>query len=78
MRALLASPLCGGWPEGPMGRVEVVDNRRKPGDLPHELVTWLSDAADVALFYYVGHGQYDNDDRLCLSLDGTPVTPLRF
>jgi hypothetical protein len=64
MRALLTSPLCG-WPPG---RISVVDNRKALGNLPHELVTWLGDATDVALFYYVGHGQYDNDDRLCLAL----------
>lgn len=37
MRALLASPLCGGWPRD---RVEVVTNRARPGDLRHDLVTW--------------------------------------
>lgn len=75
MRTLLMSPLCGGWPES---QVSVVGNRDTLGNLPHELVTWFSSATDVALFYYVGHGQYDNDDRLCLSLtDSSPDAILR-
>ncbi|MGH3866795.1 MAG: caspase, EACC1-associated type [Pseudonocardiaceae bacterium] len=75
MRTLLMSPLCGGWPES---QVSVVGNRNTLGNLPHELVTWFSSATDVALFYYVGHGQYDNDDRLCLSLtDSSPDAILR-
>ncbi|MGW7530621.1 caspase, EACC1-associated type [Streptomyces sp. NPDC054783] len=75
MRSLLTSPLCGSWPED---QVAVVDNRAKSGDLPHELVLWLRNAVDVALFYYVGHGQYDNDDRLCLALgDSSPDPVLR-
>lgn len=65
MRALLTSPLCGPWPQE---RISVVGNRKALGDLPHELVTWFGAVTDVALFYYVGHGQYDNDDRLCLAL----------
>ncbi|MGH3834018.1 MAG: caspase family protein [Pseudonocardiaceae bacterium] len=65
MRTLLMSPLCGSWPES---QVEVVGDRETLGNLRHELVTWFSSATDVALFYYVGHGQYDNDDRLCLAL----------
>jgi hypothetical protein len=68
MKALLRSPLCGSWPAD---RISVIGNRSALGDLPHELVTRFSSAADVALFYYVGHGQYDNDDRLCLSLTGS-------
>jgi WD40 repeat protein len=75
MRTLLASPLCGGWPED---RVSVIDNRARLGELPHELVVWLREAVDVALFYYVGHGQYDDDDRLCLALgDSSPDPVLR-
>jgi dipeptidyl aminopeptidase/acylaminoacyl peptidase len=75
MRSLLMSPRCGDWPKS---RVSVVSNRATLGDLPHELVTWFSSAADVALFYYVGHGQYDNDDRLCLALaDSSPDAIMR-
>ncbi|MEY9948538.1 caspase family protein [Kitasatospora sp. GAS1066B] len=65
MRALLAGPLCGGWPED---SILVVRNQSRPGDLPEQLTRWFHQAADVALFYYVGHGQYDNDDELCLAL----------
>ncbi|MET8765643.1 caspase family protein [Streptomyces sp. NPDC004658] len=75
MRDLLTSPLCGSWPQE---RVSVIGNRARLGELPHELVLWLCDAVDVALFYYVGHGQYDNDDRLCLALgDSSPDPVLR-
>nr|WSX47822.1 sel1 repeat family protein [Streptomyces sp. NBC_00974] len=75
MRALLTGPLCGSWPEE---RMSLVGNRAKLGELPHELVLGLRDAVDVALFYYVGHGQYDNDDRLCLALgDSSPDPVLR-
>ncbi|UQS22699.1 caspase family protein [Amycolatopsis thermalba] len=75
MTALLTSPLCGPWPQD---RISVVGNRARLGDLPHELVVGLRDAVDVALFYYVGHGQYDNEDRLCLALgDSSPDPVLR-
>ncbi|WP_405980983.1 caspase family protein [Streptomyces sp. NBC_00158] len=73
MRDLLTGPLCGDWPAE---RVSVVENRARPGDLPHELVLGLQDAVDVALFYYVGHGQYDNDDRLCLALGESSPDPV--
>ncbi|MXM68680.1 peptidase C14 caspase catalytic subunit p20 [Streptomyces sp. HUCO-GS316] len=73
MRSLLTSPLCGSWPED---RVSVVDNRARLGELPHDLVLWFCDAVDVALFYYVGHGQYDNDDRLCLALGDSSSDPV--
>ncbi|MCF3104856.1 caspase family protein [Streptomyces roseoverticillatus] len=65
MAALLRSPLCGNWPSD---RVSVIGNRNTLGTLPHELVTSLRAAEDVALFYYVGRSQYDSDDRLCLAL----------
>lgn len=39
-------------------------------------MTWFSDVTDVALFYYVGHGQYDNDDRLCLALRDSSDDPV--
>lgn len=70
IQALLRSPLCGSWPSD---RVSVVSNRGTLGALPHELVTWLRAAEDVALFYYVGRAQYDSDDRLCLALAGSRV-----
>lgn len=65
MRALLAGPLCGGWPDD---SILVVRNQSRPGDLPEQLTRRFHQAVDVALFYYVGHGQYDNDDELCLGL----------
>ncbi|MFF7940790.1 caspase family protein [Nocardia gamkensis] len=73
MNALLTSPLCGSWPRS---RISAIGNRARLGDLPHELVVWLRDAVDVALFYYVGHGQYDNDDRLCLALADSSSDPV--
>ncbi|MGE7386591.1 caspase, EACC1-associated type [Streptomyces sp. NPDC004126] len=73
MRDLLTGPLCGSWPED---RVTVVGNRARLGELPHELTLDLRDVVDVALFYYVGHGQYDNDDRLCLALGESSSDPV--
>ncbi|WP_330305887.1 MULTISPECIES: caspase, EACC1-associated type [unclassified Streptomyces] len=64
LQGLLTGPLCG-WPEE---RLLPVRNERSVGDLPHTLVENFADVADVALFYYVGHGQYDLDDKLCLAL----------
>jgi hypothetical protein len=64
MVSLLTGPLCG-WPKG---RVLAVRNRRSPGGLSDRLITAFEDITDVALFYYVGHGQIDMDDQLCLSL----------
>jgi Caspase domain len=64
MHRLLTGPLCG-WPAA---RVSVSLDERAPGNLPDLLVEEFSTARDVALFYYVGHGQPDQDDRLCLGL----------
>src|ERR1700749_3478682 len=61
---LLTSQFCG-WPAE---NVSVFANRREPGDLPDQLVELFQDARDVALFYYVGHGQVDPMDTLCLGL----------
>ena len=73
--ALLRGPLCGSWPSD---RISVIGNRDTLGELPHQLVTSLRSVEDVALFYYVGHGQYDSDDRLCLTLaDSRPDAALR-
>ncbi len=68
MADLLRSPACGSWPES---RVRVICNPRTLGDLPHELATLFEPVTDVALFYFVGHGRYDLDDRLCLALGNT-------
>jgi hypothetical protein len=66
MRELLTGELCG-WPAD---RVTVVANQRKPDDLHDELIQRYgeTDRDAVALFYFVGHGQPDERDRLCLGL----------
>ncbi|MCC9308140.1 caspase family protein [Kitasatospora sp. RB6PN24] len=72
MQALLAGPLCGGWPED---SILTVRNQRRPDDLPEQLARRFHEAVDVALFYYVGHGQYDSDDELCLALADSSDDP---
>lgn len=83
MGALLTGPLCG-WP---VDRVSVIDNWDSPGNLHDQLIEVFSDTDPdgVALFYYVGHGQPDEQDRLCLGLVGSRTehhrrasTSLRF
>lgn len=76
----LTSPLCG-WPED---RLLVIENEKAPGDLANRLITAFKDT-DIALFYYVGHGQLDNEGNLCLGLQHTssevvrrPYTSLPF
>jgi DnaJ-class molecular chaperone len=64
MYKLLTSSTCG-WPDGQM---LVVSDERSPDGLARRLVEHLAAATDVAMFYYVGHGQYDLDDELCLTL----------
>ncbi|WP_344619147.1 caspase, EACC1-associated type [Dactylosporangium salmoneum] len=64
MRELLTSDLCGWSPD----QVTVFANARKPNDLPDQLVELFGATTDVALFYYVGHGQVDDEDQLCLGL----------
>jgi hypothetical protein len=71
--SLLTGPLCG-WPRN---RLLLLDNRHYPGDLPDELVTAFEDVTDVALFYYVGHGQIDSDDQLCMGLTESRSEPNR-
>ncbi|MGD0558709.1 MAG: caspase family protein [Streptosporangiaceae bacterium] len=67
MEALLTGPLCG-WP---VTRVEVVANADRRGELPDRLMRLFGDVSDVALFYFVGHGQL-YDDELCLALAESP------
>jgi ABC-type transport system substrate-binding protein len=67
MEDLLTGPLCG-WPQD---RLQIVRNEAGPGDLPDRLITAFEEIDDVALFYYVGHGQIDSEDQLCLGLVGT-------
>jgi Caspase domain len=76
IKAVLTSELCV-WPAD---RVSVFANERRPGDLPQQLVELFGAAEDIALFYYVGHGQADPLDMLCLGLTGSrpePATQLR-
>ncbi|MDH6143426.1 hypothetical protein P3T35_005461 [Kitasatospora sp. GP30] len=72
-RTMLTGPLCN-WPED---RITAFPNRPSLGALPHQLVKEFADATDVALFYFVGHGQYDFNDQLCLAL-GDSSTEARF
>ena len=73
MKRLLTGPLCG-WPRD---RISTFGNRRIPGNLPDQLITLFENARDVALFYYVGHGQIDADEQLCLGLGGSRTEPHR-
>jgi hypothetical protein len=67
MRQLLTGPLCG-WEDNHV--VTVLDEPRT-GDLPDRLIGWYAQASDAALFYYVGHGQADDEEQLCLALTGS-------
>ena len=73
LTGLLAGELCG-WPAD---RISVFSNGFGPGDLPDRLITLFEEAQDVALFYFVGHGQIDLDDQLCLGLAGSRDEPRR-
>jgi cyclophilin family peptidyl-prolyl cis-trans isomerase len=64
MAGLLTSQLCG-WPSG---QITVIENETGPGNLHHRLIKSFRDVTDVALFYFVGHGQVDDSDQLCLGL----------
>jgi uncharacterized RDD family membrane protein YckC len=64
MVGLLTGPQCG-WPRDRLLRVE---NEPDAGRLPNQLISAFEDVEDVALFYYVGHGQISQDDQLCLGL----------
>ncbi|MEU9158507.1 caspase family protein [Streptomyces sp. NPDC048417] len=73
MRELLTGPLCG-WPAD---RVQELRNVSRRGDVPDRLMELFADTADVALFYFVGHGQLHGDE-LCLALRESPeVGPRR-
>jgi amino acid transporter len=73
MEALLTGHLCG-WPRD---RVRVFADERLPGGLPDQLVELFQDVRDVALFYFVGHGQVDPADSLCLGLVESRVEAAR-
>jgi WD40 repeat protein len=73
MAGLLVGPLCG-WPPD---RLLLLENEQGPGDLPDRLITAFDDVTDVALFYFVGHGQLSADDELCLGLVQSRPDPRR-
>jgi len=73
MAGLLTGPLCG-WPRD---RLLLVENEPSPGDLPDRLITAFDGISDVALFYFVGHGQISPDDQLCLGLVQSRPEPNR-
>jgi cyclophilin family peptidyl-prolyl cis-trans isomerase len=67
MAGLLTSGLCGWAPDRVTSRL----NEPGPGELAGDLITLFADAKDVALFYFVGHGQIDPEDELCLGLSAS-------
>jgi WD40 repeat protein len=72
----LIGDLCGWSAEN----VAVIADERDRGDLPDRLVRHFSEARDVALFYFVGHGQVaysPSGDSLCLGLVDSRSEPLR-
>ena len=71
MIGLLTSDLCG-WP---LGRITAIRDEAGPGDLHHRLIRLFREVTDVALFYFVGHGQVDDKDQLCLGLTGSSEEP---
>jgi hypothetical protein len=68
MVRLLIGPLCG-WPAE---RVRMIPDATHRGTLPDELMGLYHDVTDVALFYFVGHGQLYGDE-LCLALTESPA-----
>lgn len=73
MVSLLTGPFCG-WP---LDRLLTLRNVFQPGDLADQLIAEFEGVEDVALFYYVGHGQIDSDDQLCLGLKNSRTEPNR-
>lgn len=73
MEQLLTGPQC----EWPRDRLQVLPNLANPGDLPDQLITAFDEVTDVALFYFVGHGQISPDDQLCLGLAHSRPEPNR-
>lgn len=67
MSELLTDELCG-WPRNRLVHLENVANA---GDVHDRLITAFDDVTDVALFYYVGHGQNGHNEELCLALPHT-------
>jgi WD40 repeat protein len=71
--ALLTGPLCG-WPRD---RVTVIANVPDPDGIPDRLVTAYDGVDEVALFYFVGHGQISASDELCLGMTRSRSEPNR-
>jgi hypothetical protein len=71
MVGLLTDPLCG-WPSN---RLLQLENEAGPGTVAHRLIAQFEAVEDVALFYYVGHGQIDPENELCLGLGGSRTEP---
>ena len=69
LEGLLTSPLCG-WPKDRV-RVWEKDEVRRSDRLPDQLMEAFDGVQDIALFYFVGHGQL-YDDELCLALQESP------
>ena len=69
LEGLLRSPLCG-WPKDRV-RVWEKDEVRRSDRLPDQLMEAFDGVQDIALFYFVGHGQL-YDDELCLALQESP------
>ncbi|MFB6989118.1 caspase domain-containing protein [Streptomyces sp. NPDC056304] len=69
MKGLLTGPLCS-WPQN---RVQVweKDDVQQRDRLPDQLMEAFDGVKDIALFYFVGHGQL-YDDELCLALQKSP------
>lgn len=67
MEKTLTGPLCN-WSAG---HVHTIRNPGRKGELPDTLMDVFDGATDVALFYFVGHGQLHGDD-LCLALRESP------
>lgn len=67
MESLLTGELCG-WPRD---RVFAFGDEPDLHKLNLEIAQRFEPVRDVALFYYVGHGQPDGEDQLCLALPGT-------
>ena len=69
MAGLLTGRLC----EWPTERVEKLCNIDRRGHLPDRLMELFDGITDIALFYFVGHGQLHGDE-LCLALTESPQT----
>jgi hypothetical protein len=67
MVGLLTGPLCG-WPAD---HVLTLPNIAERGTVPDRLMHVFGGVTDVALFYFVGHGQLHGDE-LCLALRKSP------